>query len=301
MKKICNHRSKKAVYKLVVLIGAFLLASCNDMEDDLNKVFKCYLEKPFYLYNAFYKNDSLYVLDGCGTDVYSLPIECQDKRSELRENEEEFLFPFDENLKLIYTYDSLFNNRGYIMKYGNKTLWTCPEKRGAEKLIRPVHIVNKDTVLFVSRDSSDVSKSILLNNDCMTSLVDSVGAAFEMLSPVTSKTRLVGNFKNEGLIFDNEKLVKKIPFESKFIYYLNNGSFYSDPVLLTVYINENENWAKIQKHEIINDTLRFTGYLPYQLHYIQRVRSSMDYIFPCGNDACLYRDDAKTIEKIKYR
>lgn len=293
-----------------------LLVSCNDIDEDLNLVLKCNSDDAAsgsYRFDyAFYQNDSLYVIFLKGTDIYSLPIKCEDKRRKLNNKSERFVLSFDFSIKMIegrnrndFLYFSLQRN--------GTTLWSCSEKDiGQNILAEPILILNDSLVVtnfsFKDKffDDSYGYAFALVDNNCRYNLLEEhFQYPFKIYSSKKSKyimftTRDSRTLEAYLLLFDKQGLIKKIPAPN-FKYNYNSGSFYSDSVFLSVTGGYNDRNVKIQKYQIINDTLRFVEYLPYELYFDDYVNTVRDYIFPCGDDPCLYRYDKVKVEKIKYK
>lgn len=298
-----------------------LLVSCSDIDEDINLILKCNdddVTRGLYrLDYAFYQNDSLYILHGEGTDVYSLPIKCEDKRRKLRskctrESCEQFVLSFDFSLRVFEgrnTNDFLY----FRLQRNDTTLWSCSEKDiGQNILAEPILILNDSLVVtdfsFPDKffDDSYGDAFALVDNNCRYNLLEShFQYPFGVYSSKKSKyimftTRDSRSLEQFVLLFNQKGLAKLLPaINLKYNY--NSGSFYSDSVLLSITGGYNDRNVKIQKHQIINDTLRLVEYLPYELYFDDYVNTVRDYIFPCGDDACLYRYDKKQVEKIKYK
>lgn len=292
------------------------------MDNELSKVITCNTNDGFVpfarayrIYNAFYQNDSLYILHGEGTDVYSLPIKCEDKRRKLRrkckrEWCEEFAFSFDLSLKIFSSTDFSDSSTKFLQR-NDATLWSCSDKNYDLYFGNSYFIINENLVLMSAFykdklfDELEGNVVILLDNHCRYTLIDSITRYTYFHSPYKNKVRMIKGFDNKkdrsyALFFDKQGLIKKIPAPN-FKYNYNSGFFYSDSVFLSVTGGYNDRNVKIQKYQIINDTLRFVEYLPYELYFDDYVNTVRDYIFPCGDDPCLYRYDKVKVEKIKYK
>jgi hypothetical protein len=292
-----------------------LLVSCNDIDEDLNLVLKCNSDDAAsgsYRFDyAFYQNDSLYVIFLKGTDIYSLPIKCEDKRRKLNNKSERFVLSFDFFLKVFggrNANDSLY----FSLKRNDSTLWSCANSDfDRNVLTNPEFIINDSLVVLElyfldkSCEDPDCDAVALVNTKCHYNLIALSSQSIYIHSPYKDKERILlsvnqGNKQKHALLFDKYGFIKKIPVLNH-DYNYNSGSFYSDSVFLSVTGGYNDRNVKIQKYQIINDTLRFVEYLPYELYFDDYVNTVRDYIFPCGDDPCLYRYDKVKVEKIKYK
>lgn len=322
IKKIYNHKNKLVLHKIWLLFLMLFIASCNNMEKELSRVISCNTKDGFVpsarayrIYNTFYQNDSLYILHGEGTDVYSLSIKCEDKRRKLRskctrESCEQFVYSFDLSIKVIAS-KGIDDFLTFKLKRNDTTLWSCSDENYDLYFGNSYFIVNENLVLMSAFykdklfDELEGDVVILLDNHCRYTLIDSITRYTYFHSPYKNKVRMIKGFDNKkdrsyALLFDKQGLIKKIPAPN-FKYNYNSGFFYSDSVLLSVTGGYNDRNVKIQKYQIINDTLRFVEYLPYEVYFDESVNNVKDYIFPCGENACLYRDDKMEVEKIKYK
>lgn len=298
------------------------IASCNNMEKELSRVISCntkdgfvFSARAYRIYNAFYENDSLYILHGEGTDVYSLPIKCENKRRKLRskctrDSCERLVFSFDFSLRW-FSHTDIYRSSTKFLQYNDVALWNCSDKNYDLYFGGKFFIINENLILISAfykdklYDELNGDVVMLVNNHCDYTLLDSISTFDYIHSPYKDKERaLLGYNKKHkelyALLFDKNGLKKRIPVLN-FKYNFNSGSFYSDSVFLSVTGGYNDRNVKIQKHQIINDTLRFVEYLPYEVYFDESVNNVRDYIFPCGDDPCLYRYDKEIFEKIKYK
>src|SRR5574344_1905361 len=160
IRKICNRRNKLVLHKIWLLFLMLFIASCNNMEKELSRVISCntkdgfvFSARAYRIYNTFYQNDSLYIVHGEGTDVYSLPVKCEDKRRILRskctrEWCEEFTYSFYLSLRMFSNTD-LYGSSTKFLQRNDTTLWSCSDKDndlhfGGSRYF----IINEDLVLM---------------------------------------------------------------------------------------------------------------------------------------------------------
>lgn len=292
---------------LLCLYLVIVLMSCKDIERDVSKVLSCnppnLPQGPYIISRAYYQDDSLRIESYDWVDVYSLPIECKARRIWNRTSEVN-LRTFDSTLK--YPEEETGGLR-HILNNRGDTLWSCPDSINDMKLVSPVFFLDKNNVFYDVRTKTFEYELTIIDSTC------EIASSFKIkyvwnnaagYSLNADKYLLLGMKEGEmrtTLLIDRSGTYLEVPFPDSSLGWGSFGYYFSYPVLLLGDFDKKSGKALIKKYEIRDGSFHFVGYLPYELSYYDSFAGIVDYIFPCGEDACLHRKRMWwQAEKIRY-
>lgn len=295
------------MYKyLISSLLAFVLMACNDIERDVSEVLSCNPpnrpQGPYFISRAYYRNDSLYIESANWVDIYSLPIQCKEKRRIRNRASEDNVPAFDSTLKYPYGTKaprSILNNRG-------DTLWSCPDSINNKELIVPEFFLDKNNVFYEVETKPFEYELVIIDSICRIAssfkIKDVWNKAGHSLN--AGKYLLLGTKEGEKpttLLIDRRGAYLEVPFPDSSLGCYSFGYYFSYPILLLGDFDKKRGKALIKKYEIRDGSFRFVGYLPYELSYYSSFTGIEDRVFPCGKNACLqHRRMWWQTEKIKY-
>src|SRR5574344_152818 len=293
---------------LLCLYLVIVLMSCKDIERDVSKVLSCnppnLPQGPYIISRAYYQDDSLRIESYDWVDVYSLPIECKARRIWNRTSEVN-LRTFDSTLK--YPEEEIGGLR-HILNNRGDTLWSCPDSINDMKLVSPVFFLDKNNVFYdVAKDTS-LQGLAIIDDRCNFSSFYEIRTIWEWIwgTPLNTKYVLLFGTKTDdnsdaAILIDRQGSRKMISCPKNFLRSGSFGYYFSYPVLLLGDFDKKSGKVLIKKYEIRDGSFHFVGYLPYELSYYDSFAGIVDYIFPCGEDACLHRKRMWwQAEKIRY-
>jgi len=292
---------------LLCLYLVFVLMSCKDIERDVSKVLSCnppnLPQGSYVISRAYYQDDSLHIESYDWVDVYSLPIQCKERKRIRNGASEVNLHAFDSTLK--YPEEETGGLR-HILNNRGDTLWSCPDSIDDMKLVSPVFFLDKNNVFYDVENKPFEYELVIIDSTCKIAASFKIKDVWNNVghSLNVDKYLLLGTKQGEKrttLLIDRRGTYLEVPFPDSSLGWYSFGYYFSYPVLLLGDFDKKSGKALIKKYEIRDGSFHFVGYLPYELSYYDSFAGIVDYIFPCGEDACLHRKRMWwQAEKIRY-